>query len=157
MTMRWDPVLTACAAGELGNVLSGERLKAVFVDRGAGTIHAYFRDSTLLADLDAKRVGIEIRDAAEPPEGARSFACRLSTVESLLDERVLVLVLPRLRGRGGVIRIVLELVPNRGNATIVEGDEWTVRHVLADRGCARTPQVGRPYPLPTSTRLACGH
>lgn len=153
MTMRWDPVLTACAAGELSKVLSGQRLKAVFVDRGAGTFHAYFRDSTLLADLDAKRVGIEVREAAEPPEGARSFACRLSTVESLLDERVLVLVLPRLRGRGGEIRIVLELVPNRGNATVVEGDDWTVRHVLADRGGARTPKVGRPYPLPTSTRL----
>jgi len=153
MTMRWDPVLTAAVARELSDVLSGERLRAIFVDRGAGTLHAYFRQATLLADLDPSRVGLEIRDPAEPPEGARTFPCRLSTVESLPDERILIFVLPRLRGRGGAVRIVLELVPNRGNATVVEGDTWTVRHVLTDRGGARTPVVGRPYPLPDPTRL----
>ncbi len=152
MTMRWDPVLTAAVARELSEALSGERLKAIFVDRGAGTLHAYFGRATLLADLDPSRVGLDIREAADPPEGARTFPCRLSTVEALPDERILVLVLPRVRGRGGVVRIVLEMVPNRGNATVVEGDDWTVRHVLTDRGGARTPRVGRPYPLPDSTR-----
>ncbi len=152
MTMRWDPVLTAAVARELDEALSGERLKAIFLDRGAGTLHAYFRDATLLADLDPSHVGLDIREAADPPEGARAFPCRLSSVETLPDERILVFVLPRLRGRGGVVRIVLELVPNRGNATVVEGDEWTVRHVLTDRGGSRTPLVGRPYPLPDPTR-----
>ncbi len=153
MTMRWDPVLTAAVARELDDALSGERLNAIFLDRGAGTLHAYFRGATLLADLDPSRVGVEILEAAEPPEGSRPFACRLSAVEALPDERILVFVLPRIRGRGGVVRIVLELVPNRGNATVVEGDEWTVRHVLTDRGGARTPEVGHPYPLPAQTRL----
>lgn len=152
MTMRWDPVLTAAVARELGAALSGERLRAIFVDRGAGTLHAYFRRATLLADLNPSRVGLDILAAAEPPDGARTFACRLSTVESLADERILVLVLPRVRGRGGVVRIVLELVPNRGNATVVEGDAWTVRHVLTTRGGARAPQVGRTYPMPEPTR-----
>ena len=152
MTMRWDPVLTACVARELGEALAGERLKAIFVDRGAGMLHAYFRHATLLADLGSSSIGLEIRDAGDPPEGARPFPCRLSSVESLPDERVLVLVLQRQRGRGGIVRIVLELVANRGNATVVEGDDWTVRHILADRSGKRTPQVGRPYPLPESTR-----
>ena len=152
MTMRWDPLLTAAVATELDNALSGERLNAVFIDRGAGTLHAYFRGATLLADLDPARIGIEIREAVEPPEGARTFPCGLASVEAIPDERILVLVLPKLRGRGGVVRMVLELVPNRGNATVVEGNDWTVRHVLANRGGARTPQVGRPYPLPHSTR-----
>ena len=152
MTMRWDPVLTAAVARELGDALSGERLKAIFVDRGAGTLHAYFRQTTLLADVNPSRVGLEILAAAEPPDGARTFPCRLSTVESLADERILVLALPRVRGRGGVVRIVLELVPNRGNATVVEGDAWTVRHVLTNRRGARAPQVGRTYPMPDSTR-----
>ena len=152
MTMRWDPVLTAAVARELNDVLSGERLKAIFVDHGASTLHAYFREATLLADLDPSRVGLEILGAAEPPEGARPFPCRLSTVKSLPDERVLVLVLPRLRGRGGVVRVVLELVPSRGNAAVVEGDSWTVRHLLAERGGARAPRVGRTYPMPEPSR-----
>jgi len=152
MTMRWDPVLTACVARELGEVLAGARLKAIFVDRGAGTLHAYFCDATLLADLGPSRIGLEILDAAPPPEDAKAFPCRLSSVEALPDERILILVLPRQRGHGGVVRIVLELVANRGNATVVEGDDWTIRHVLADGGGARAPRVGRPYLLPEATR-----
>ena len=64
MTMRWDPVLTAAVARELADALSGERLKAIFFDRGAGTLHAYFRQTTLLADLSPSRVGLEILAAA---------------------------------------------------------------------------------------------
>ncbi len=152
MTMRWDSVLTACVARELGEALAGERLKAFFVDRGAGTLHAYFRNATLLAELGPSRIGLEILDAAPPPEGSKAFPCRLSSVEALPDERILILVLPRQRGRGGVVRLVLELVANRSNAAVVEGDDWTVRHVLADRGGSRTPRVGRPYLLPEANR-----
>ena len=86
------------------------------------------------------------------PTGPGPLACRLAAVESIPDERVLVLVLPRVRGRGRVVRIVLNLVPKLANATIVEGEDWTVRHILAERGGGRAPRVGRPYAVPNSTR-----
>ncbi len=145
-------MLTAAVARELSETLSGQRLKAIFLDRGASALQAYFRGVTLLVDLNASRIGLEVLPAAEPPDGSRALACRLAAVESIPDERVLVLVLPRVRGRGRVVRIVLNLVPKLANATIVEGEDWTVRHILAERGGGRAPRVGRPYAVPNSTR-----
>ena len=152
MTIRWDPILTAAIAAELNDALSGARLKGIFLDHGAGTLHAYFREMTVFVDLGPSGLGVELLDKSEPPEGTRTFPCRLSAVEHIPDERVLVCVLTRIRGRGGVIRIVVEFVPNRSNATVVEGDEWTVRHVLVSRSRTRAPQVGSPYPKPLSNR-----
>ena len=152
MTMRWDPILTAAIAAELNDALSGARLKGIFLDHGAGTVHAYFREMTVFVDLGASGLGVELLGKSEPPEGSRTFPCRLSAVEQIPDERVLVFVLTRIRGRGGVIRIVVEFVPSRSNATVVEGDEWTVRHVLLPRSGTRAPQVGSPYPKPLSNR-----
>jgi predicted ribosome quality control (RQC) complex YloA/Tae2 family protein len=76
----------------------------------------------------------------------------LAAVEHIRDERVLVFVLTRIRGRGGTIRIVVEFVPGRSNATVVEGDEWTIRHVLVPRSGTRAPKVGNAYPKPVSDR-----
>ena len=150
--MRWDPVVTAGLAAELTDILRGFRLKGIFLDHGGETLHAYFREATLLADLGASRSGVEILDAVEPPEDVKAFPCRLSVVESLPDERVLVLVLPRVRGRGGALRIILELAPNWANASLVEGETWTVRHVLTGRGGPRKPRIGHPYPRSEPTR-----
>lgn len=150
--MRWDPVVTAVVAAELTDLLRGARLKGVFLDHGRGTLHAYFREATVLAELNASGCGVEILEASEPPEGLRSFPCKLSVVESLPDERVLVFVLPRVRGRGGALRIILELAPNWANAALVEGDDWTVRHVLTGRGGPRKPRIGHPYTRLEPTR-----
>ena len=152
MAMAWDSVLTAAVARELRATLSGQRLKAVFLDRGAGALHAFFRGVTLLVDLDSSRIGLELLPATQPPDGSRALACRVATVESLADERVLVLVLPRVRGRQSVLRIVLDLTPKRRNATVVEGDDWTVRHTLTGKGGRRAPRAGWPYDVPSSTR-----
>ena len=154
--MRWDPVLTGALARELSGALSGARLAGVFMDRGAGTLHVYFREATLLVGLTPSWAGFQMLGATDPPEGTRTFPCKLRLVESLPDERVLVLVLPRLRGRGGTVRIVLELAPNRANGAVVEGDDWTVRHVLHSRSGDRAPTVGRPYPRPRSDRRGLG-
>ena len=150
--MRWDPVLTAAIAAELNDALSGARLKGIFLDHGSGTLHAYFREVTVLVDVAPSRLGVEILGKSEPPEGSRPFPCTLAAVEHIPDERILVFVLKRLRGRGGAIRIVVEFVPGRSNATVVEGDEWTVRHVLAPRSGPRAPRIGSPYPKPVSDR-----
>ena len=154
MAMAWDSVLTAAVARELRATLSGQRLKAVFLDRGAGALQAFFRGVTLLVDLDPSRIGLELLPATQPPDGSRALACRVATVESLADERVLVLVLPRRRRRQRVLRIVVDLTPKRRNATVVEGDDWTVRHTLTGKGGKRAPRAGRPYVVPSSTR--CG-
>lgn len=152
MTMRWDPILTAAIAAELSGAISGARLKGIFLDHGARTLHAYFRDVTVFIDLAPSRLGVEVLEPSEPPEGSRTFPCTLAAVEHLPDERVLVFVLTRIRGRGGAIRVVVEFVPGRSNATVVEGEEWTVRHVLVPRSGTRVPQIGRPYPKPISER-----
>ena len=152
MAMRWDPVVTAGLAAELTDILRGFRLKGIFLDHGGESLHAYFREATLLADLSASRSGVEILEAVEPPEDVKAFPCRLSVVESLPDERVLVFVLPRVRGRRGALRIILELAPNWANASLVEGDAWTVRHVLTGRGGPRKPRIGHPFPRSEPTR-----
>jgi predicted ribosome quality control (RQC) complex YloA/Tae2 family protein len=150
--MRWDPVLTAAIAAELNDALSGARLKGIFLDHGAQTLHIYFREMTVLVDLTPSGLGVEILEESEPPEGSRTFPCTLAAVGHIPDERVLVFHLARIRGRGGAIRIVVEFVPGRSNATVVEGDDWTVRHVLVPRSGSRTPKVGSPYPKPHSDR-----
>ncbi len=152
MTIRWDPILTAAIAAELNDTLAGARLKGIFLDHGAETLHVYFREMTVFVDLMPSGAGVELLGKSEPPEGSRTFPCTLSAVEPMADERVLVFVLTRIRGRGGAIRIVVEFAPSRRNATVVEGDEWTVRHVLLPHQGTRTPQVGRPYPKPVSDR-----
>ena len=152
MTMRWDPILTAAIAAELSDALSGARLKGIFLDHGAGTLHAYFRDVTVFIDLAPSGLGVEVLDKSEPPDGSRTFPCTLAAVEHISDERVLVFVLTRIRGRGGTIRIVVEFVPGRSNATVVEGEEWTVRHILVPRSGTRAPRIGSPYPKPLSER-----
>ena len=152
MTMRWDPVLTAAMAAELNEVVEGARLRGIFLDHGAATLHVYFREATVLLDLGPSSLGVEVLDKSEPPEGSRPFPCKLGAVEPISDERVLVLVLRRVRGRGGTVRIVVEFAPRRSNAVVVEGDEWTVRHVLVPRSGSRAPRVGSPYPTPVSAR-----
>ncbi|MCH7890399.1 MAG: hypothetical protein IH921_02735, partial [Gemmatimonadetes bacterium] len=152
MTMRWDPILTTAIAAELSDALSGARLKGIFLDHGAATLHAYFRHVTVVLDLAPSRLGVEVLDASEPPEGSRTFPCTLEAVEPMPDERVLVFVLTRFRGRGGSIRIVVEFVSGRSNATVVEGEKWTVRHILVPRSGARAPRIGSPYPKPHSDR-----
>ena len=152
MTMRWDAILTAAIAAELNDALSGARLKGIFLDHGAGTLHVYFREATVLVDVSSSGLGVEVLDASEPPEGSRTFPCTLAAVDHVRDERVLVFLLTRIRGRGGHIRIVVEFVPSRSNATVVEGDDWTVRHVLVPRSGTRAPKVGSPYPKPLTDR-----
>ena len=152
MTMRWDPILTAAIAAELSVALSGARLKGIFLDHTAGTLHAYFREGTVFVDVAPHGLGVEVLDESEPPDGSRPFPCTLAAVEHMPDERVLVFVLTRIRGRGGAIRIVVEFVPGRSNATVVEGEEWTVRHILVPRSGTRAPQIGSPYPKPLSDR-----
>ena len=152
MTMRWDPILTTAVAAELNGALSGARLKGIFLDHGARTLHAYFREMTVLVDLGPSGLGVELLSKSEPPEGSRKFPCKLSGVEQVPDERVLVFVLARIRGRGGAIRIVVEFVPGRSNATVVEGEEWTVRHILVPHQGTRAPQIGSPYRKPISDR-----
>lgn len=152
MTMRWDPVLTAAIAAELNDALSGARLRGIFLDHGAQTLHIYFREVTVLVDLTPSGLGVEVLEKAEPPEGSRSFPCTLAAVGHIPDERVLVFHLARIRGRGGAIRIVVEFVPGRSNATVVEGEEWTARHILVPRSGTRAPRIGSPYPKPTSDR-----
>ncbi len=150
--MRWDPVLTAAIAAELTDALSGARLTGIFLDHGSRALHAYFREVSVLVDLAPSHLGVEILGTSEPPEGSRTFPCTLAAVEHIPDERVLVFLLTRIRGRGGAVRIVVEFVPRRSNATVVEGDEWTVRHVLVPHSGTRGPRVGNPYPKPVSDR-----
>ena len=153
MTMRWDPILTAAIAAELNNALSGARLKGIFLDHGAGTLHAYFRDVTVFFDLAPSGLGVEVLDQSEPPDGSRTFPCTLAAVEHLPDERVLIFVLTRIRGQGrrNPNRRRIRTRPQqryRGRGS----DKWTVRHILVPRSGTRAPQIGSPYPKPLSNR-----
>lgn len=154
MAIRFDPTLTAGLARELTAQLGGARVRAVFFDRRSHALHLYLREHTLLVRLHGPMMGVALLPPSDPPSGHHPLPCTFRRAEAVTDERILVLHLQRVRGRRTQTRVVLELVPNRANALILDGEEGTIRHVLVPRpGPTRPFVVGHPYPGPLrSTR-----
>ena len=155
MAIKWDPVLTRAAAGELSLALREQRLRAALFDHAGASLRLYFRESTLDVLLREPGPTLVLRDAEEPPTEARPFPCLLREVTALPDERILCLSTRRVRGKRLVIEVIVELAANRPNAVLTEGVDRIVRHVLMQRTRGgRTLRVGYPYePPPASTRL----
>ncbi len=155
MAIRFDPTLTAALATELTAQLGGTRVAAVFLDRSSHALHLYLREHTLLVRLHGPAMGIALLPASDPPPGHHPLPCTLRRVEAIRDERILVLHLQRVRGRRTRTKVVIELMPNRANALVLDGEEGTIRHLLAPRTDGTRPLlVGHPYPGPLrSTRV----
>lgn len=155
MAIRFDPTLTAALATELTVRLGGARVTAVFLDRSSHALHLYLREHTLLVRLHGPAMGVALLPASDPPTGHHPLPCTLRRVEAIRDERILVFHLQRVRGRRTRTKVVIELMPNRANALVLDGEEGTIRHLLLPRTEAARPlRVGHPYPGPLrSTRI----
>lgn len=158
MAIRFDPTLTAGLAAELTAELGGTRVRAVFFDRRSHALHLYLRERTLLIRLQRATMGVSLLPPLEPPDGNHPLPCTFRRAEAIADERILVFHLQRVRGRRTQTKVVLELMPNRTNALVLDGEEGTIRHVLVPRADATRPLlVGHPYPGPLrSTRVGSG-
>ena len=145
--MIWDPCLTRAIAAELHGRLRGARARAVSFRREDREVVVYFRDATLVADLSPGRGVVVIEPPTEPGRDAEPLPAVLAGVESVWDERVLVMRFRRVRGRKPNPSLILELATNRWSAILADGPDLRVRKRLRSvKG--RTLQIGQPWVAP---------
>lgn len=159
MGIVWDPVLAGATARALDEALRGLRARALHLDPAARRLNLFLDRARLLVLLHPQEGGLVLLPPSDPFPEARPLASRLIRVSALPDDRVLLLELRRLR-RPGTRTLVLEWIPTRWNAFLLDGTPGddpppVVRQVLATRrGGDRPTGVGsRWYPPPASPRM----
>jgi len=155
MAMTWDAPLTAAVAGELDALLRGTRLRGLRFRWEERELSLYFRTGTLRWALHPSQGWTTFLPPEPPPPDARPLSAQVVRVEAPPDERILRIHLRRLRGGGGPVQIVLELMTNQWNALLLEGEEERIRHLLWTRRVGgRTLSVGHVYlpPEPSERR-----
>lgn len=152
--MRWDPLLVAALARELGERLHGARLRSLLLDAQGRRVVLHFRLSTLVFELHPQAGWISLLPPEEPLPEARPLASRVVSVRAMPDESALVVGLQRVRGRDEGVELVVEWVGNRWNALVVGYRSRIIRHVLLPRDERdRTLAPGHPYlPPPSNNR-----
>ena len=141
--MIWDPCLARAVAAELADRLAGARARAIVLRREAMEVAVHFRKATLLADLSPARGVIVLRPPSEPDPRAEPLPAVLARVETVRDERVILLHFRRVRGRKPHPSLILELATNRWNAVWAEGAALRVRKRL--KGAKSRTRVGQPW------------
>ncbi len=145
--MIWDPCLARAVAAELRARLKGTRAQAVCFRREAAVVLVHFRDATLEVDLSAGRAVLVLGPPTEPDQDAEPLPAVLAEVESVRDERVIVMRFRRVRGRKPNPALVVELATNRWNAIFADGPELRVRKRL--RAVRSRPHpIGQPWAPP---------
>lgn len=159
MPVLWDSVLAGAVAHTLQGRLRGARVRAIHLDHEQRDLYLFLREGVLLARLHPTRGELLLLPPSDPFEGSRALPARVARVRALTDDRVVLLELRRLRGPGART-LVLEWIPTRWNALLLEGrpgdgGPLTIRHVLVPReGGDRPALPGRPWsPPPPTTRL----
>lgn len=158
MAILWDSVLAGATAGVLRRRLAGSGTRAIHFHRDQRDLTLWGKEWTLVARMHPERGDLLLLPPGEPFEGSRPLAARVADVRSLPDERILLLELRRRRGPG-VRTLVLEWIPTRWNALLVEGAVTggspldppapaTIRHVLHTRGGSNPVAPGLPYSPP---------
>lgn len=149
MAVRWDSLLVAGLVRELRERLAGARLQAVHLDGESRDLVLHLRQETLVFRLHPERGTVSALPPSDPLPGARRFASRVRDVTHTPDERWFALELVRRRGKGPNMDLVVELIPNRWNAYMVEVDTRVIRHLLhAPRKGHDPPAVGRIHQVP---------
>lgn len=150
MSIRWDPLLVRHLAAELDGTLSRARLRALRFDGARRDLALLFRDRTLLWRLHPERGWLRRGDAVEPAPSDVRIRARVRAVTAPPDERLLRIVLLPERG-GRPHDLIVELLGNRLNAIVTEGEEAVIRHVLVRREGARPLRVGARWSPPEPT------
>ena len=146
--MIWDPCLARAVAAELADRLAGARARAIVLRREAREVAVHFRQATLLADLSPARGVIVLLPASEPDPQAEPLPAVLARVETVRDERVILLHFRRVRGRKPHPTLILELATNRWNAVWAEGASLLVRKRL--RGAKSQARIGQAWTPPAA-------
>ena len=142
--MIWDGCLTRAVAAELDARLRGHRARSVALAREPAGVVLYLRESTLAVDLSPGRVSVALAGPAEPDDGAEPLPVVVTGVESVRDERVLLVRSRRVRGRRPDPALILELAENRRRGVLALGPE--LREAKRVGGLAgRRPRVGQPW------------
>lgn len=144
--MIWDPCLAHAVAAELEGRLAGARARAIVLRREALEVAIHFRQATLLADLSPAKGVIVVRPPSEPDPQAEPLPAVLARVETVRDERVILLHFRRVRGRKPHPTLILELATNRWNAVWAEGAALRVRKRL--KGTKSQTRIGQPWTPP---------
>ena len=152
MPLRWDAVLVRAVAQELGTRFAGARATALSLDRSELAFALHFRDATLEWLLHPERAGLRVVAAREPGGSPVRLPAHVRAIETLPDERILVLRLARVRGTVRRVALVVELLPGRENLIMTEGPEDRVRRWLRPprRGDERLV-MGQPWGPPPPT------
>jgi hypothetical protein len=155
MSIRWDPLLAAATAKELDSTLSGSRARAMLLDGETRRFTLFLRDSTLVFELHPERGWFSRLESVEVPSHARRYPFQIEGVNAPEDESAITIATRPIRGRGEPQGIVLEMVRNRWNASIMGRTSASIRHVLVPRKDRdRSLLVGAKYePPPRSHRL----
>ena len=134
---------------ELRERLTGAHLRAVHLDGDSRDLVLHFRQETVVLRLHPEHGTVAALPPSEPLSGARPFASRVRDVRAPSDERWFAVELVRRRGKGANLDLVVELVPNRWNAFLVEADSRIIRHLLHQpRKGEDPPAVGRVHRAP---------
>ena len=161
MRIPWDSVLVSATAVALERRFGGARVRALLLEPEARRLVVWLRDATWVWTLHPLESGFAILPPADPPPEARPLAAKVRRVRAPTDDRVFVVELSRVRGTPSRVELVIELLPNRENVLMLEGEERTIRMLLRTRegdrdlvrGRAwvppeRTPRLGAEAPIP---------
>lgn len=150
MSIRWDPLMVRAVASELDALLGGARLRALRLDARTRDTAFLFRERTLLWRLHPEHAMPLVRGPIDPSEQDQRLKGRVRAVRAPGDDRMVIIDLDG--GSGATsYEIVIELMGNRLNAIVTEGEARTIRHVLRRRDGRLPARVGSSYepPLPT--------
>jgi predicted ribosome quality control (RQC) complex YloA/Tae2 family protein len=157
MPFKLDPILAAALAAELDALLRNVRVRAVTFDPDHREARLYTDAGVLQVRLGTGKASVAVRllPAEEPPETARRIPLKISGVDTVPDERTLVLRMYRIRGHKARYTLVVELRPSDANVALTEGEDGIIRHLLVRRESrGRRWRSGHPYPYPkASSRL----
>ncbi|NNM07101.1 MAG: hypothetical protein HKO65_18560, partial [Gemmatimonadetes bacterium] len=152
MSMIWDAPLASAVAKELNARLAGARLRGFLIDWNRRELTLFFRSHTLRWALHPAEGWVTLSPPEEPPDALRPLAAEVLEVQALPDERVLRILLRRVRGRVRVVQVVIELITNQWNALILEEAAGWIRHIVSSRRSGdRDLSVGRAYRPPDPT------
>ena len=154
MRIQWDSALVGATAAALDRRFGGARIQALHLDPDARRLSVFLREATLVWELHPERTGFRVVDPVPPPEEARRLPARLVGVSAPPDDRILILETRRVRGRPPRGRVILELIPNRENVIVTEGDDHTIRALLRTVEGERPVRRGHPWAPPPPTRRA---
>ena len=154
MAMTWDALLVAALAQELNTLLRDARLKGHRFRWEERELSLFFREGTLRWHLHPRRGWVTFTSGEAVPEDARPLSAQVLGVTAPPDERLLEIRLLKRRGKGRIVRLVVELMSNQWNALLLEGEEGRIRHLLWTRRLEeRTLAIGQTYTAPApSTR-----